>query len=91
MAIYHCLQRMRTLVLGRTVYIHTDHYPICGMLYRPVNNGRIERVANLIQEYRIAEMKHIDGKGNCLADFLSRPSDDPLFDVAYGLESKFPC
>lgn len=91
LAIFHCLQRMRTLVLGRTVYIHTDHCPICGMLQKPVNNRRIERVANLIQEYRIAEMKHIDGKSNCLADYLSRPADDPLFDVDYGLESKLPC
>ncbi|CAF4604889.1 unnamed protein product, partial [Rotaria sp. Silwood2] len=90
LAIYHCLQRMRTLILGRTVYIHTDHCPICGMLQKPVNNRRIERVANLIQEYRIAEMKHIDGKSNCLADYLSRPSDDPLFDVDYGLDSKLP-
>ncbi|CAF3966020.1 unnamed protein product [Rotaria magnacalcarata] len=91
LAIFHCLQRMRTLVLGRTVYIHTDHCPICGMLQKPVNNRRIERVANLIQEYRIAEMKHIDGKSNCLADYLSRPADDSLFDVDYGLESKLPC
>ena len=60
------------------------------MLHKPVNNRRIEHVANLIQEYSIAEMKHIDGKSNCLADFLSRPSDDPLFDVGYGRESKFP-
>ncbi|CAF3901486.1 unnamed protein product [Rotaria sp. Silwood1] len=90
LAIYHCLQRMRTLILGRTVYIHTDHCPICGMLQKPVNNRRIERVANLIQEYRIAEMKHINGKSNCLADYLSRPSDDPLFDVDYGLDSKLP-
>ena len=82
---------MRTLVLGRTVYIHTDHCPICGMLQKPVNNRRIERVANLIQEYRIAEMKHIDGKSNCLADYLSRPcDDDPLFDIPYGLENKLP-
>ncbi len=90
LAIFHCLQRMRALILGQTVYIHTDHCPICGMLQKPVNNRRIERVANLIQEYQIAEMKHIDGKSNCLADFLSRPFDDPLFDVPYGLESKLP-
>ncbi|CAF3979391.1 unnamed protein product, partial [Adineta steineri] len=88
LAIFHCLQRMRTLVLGRTVYIHTDHCPICGMLQKPVHNRRIERVANLIQEYQIAEMKHIDGKSNCLADYLSRPFEDPLFDIPYGLESK---
>ncbi|CAF4481718.1 unnamed protein product [Rotaria socialis] len=104
LTIYHCLQCMRTLILGRTVYIHTDHCPICGivtisdrrdacvdgMLQKPVNNRRIERVANLIQEYRIAEMKHINGKSNCLADYLSRPSDYPLFDIDYGLESKLP-
>ena len=90
LAILHCLQRMRTLILGRTVYIHTDHCPICGMLQKPVNNRRIERVANLIQEYHIAEMKHIEGKNNCLADYLSRPLDDPLFDIPYGLESKLP-
>ncbi|CAF4334962.1 unnamed protein product, partial [Rotaria magnacalcarata] len=61
------------------------------MLQKPVNDRCIERVANLIQEYRIAEMKHIDGKSNCLADYLSRPADDPLFDVDYGLESKLLC
>ena len=88
LAIFHCLQRMRTLVLGRTIYIHTDHCPICGMLDKPVNNRRIERIANLIQEYQIAEIKHIDGKNNCLPDYLSRPDDDPLFDIPYGVESK---
>jgi len=35
-------------------------------------------------------MKHIEGKNNCLADYLSRPLDDPLFDIPYGLESKLP-
>ena len=90
LAIFQCLQRMRTYVLGRTVYIHTDHCPICGLLKKPVNNRRIERVANLIQEYNIAQMKHISGKNNCLPDFLSRPFDDPLFDIPYGVESKQP-
>ncbi|CAF2836388.1 unnamed protein product [Rotaria sp. Silwood2] len=90
LAIFQCLQRMRTYVLGRTVYIHTDHCPICGLLKKPVNNRRIERVANLIQEYNIAQMKHITGKSNCLPDFLSRPFDDPLFDIPYGVESKQP-
>ena len=88
LAIFHCLQRMRALILGRTVYIHTDHCPICGMLQKAVNNRRIERVANLIQEYQIAQMKHVSGKDNCLADYLSRPFDNPLFDIDYGVESK---
>ena len=90
LAIFHCLQRMRSLILGRPVFIHTDHCPICGMLKKPVNNRRIERVANLIQDYQIAGMKHISGASNCLPDYLSRPFDDPLFDVPYGLESKLP-
>ena len=84
----HCLQRMRTLILGRTVYIHKDHCPICGTLQKPVNNRRIECVANLIQEYQIVEMKHIDGRSNCLADYLSLPFDDSPFDIPYGLESE---
>ncbi|CAF4570927.1 unnamed protein product, partial [Rotaria sp. Silwood2] len=88
LAIFQCLQRMRPYVLGRPVYIHTDHCPICGLLKKPVNNRRIERVANLIQEYNITQMKHISGKSNCLPDFLSRPFDDPLFDIPYGVESK---
>ena len=61
-----------------------------GFLQKPINNRRIERVANLIQEYNIAQMKHISGKNNCLPDFLSRPFDDPLFDIPYGVESKQP-
>jgi hypothetical protein len=88
LAIFQCLERMRTYILGRTVYIHIDHCPICGLLKKPINNRRIERVANLIQEYNIAEMKHIAGKSNCLPDFLSRPFDDPLFDIPYEVESK---
>lgn len=88
LAIFHCLQRMRTFILGRSVFIHTDHCPICNMLQKPVNNRRIERVANLIQEYQIAGIKHVSGANNCLPDFLSRPFDDPLFDIPYGLESK---
>jgi hypothetical protein len=87
-AILHCLQRMRTLVLGRTVHIQTDHCPIFGMLQKPVNNRWIARVANLIQEYQIAGMKHIDGKVNCLADYLSRLFIDSLFDTSYGVDSK---
>ena len=35
-------------------------------------------------------MIHITGKSNCLPDFLSRPFDDPLFDIPYGVESKQP-
>ena len=29
-------------------------------------------------------------RSNCLADYLSRPLDDPLFDILYGLENKLP-
>lgn len=36
------------------------------MLQKPVNNRRTERVANLMQEYQIAEMKHIGGKSHSI-------------------------
>ena len=80
---------MRTQVLGRAVHIHTDHCPICGLLRKSVNNWRIERVTNLIQEYQIAEMKHNGGKSKCLAGFLPRPFDDPLFNIFTVLKVTF--
>ena len=39
LAIFQCLQRMRPYLLGRTVYIHTDHCPICGLLKKTNNQS----------------------------------------------------
>ena len=91
LAIYKCFTRMRSLLLGRSIIIMTDHCPLCYIMHRTVHNARVNRITHLIQEYNIEKIIHIKGRDNCLPDFLSRYSreqDDDLFNVEYGLASK---
>ncbi|CAF4315582.1 unnamed protein product, partial [Didymodactylos carnosus] len=63
--------------------------PLCEMMNKNVKNVRVDRIANLIQEYDIEQVIHIKGRENCLADYLSRypgVEDDKLNDIEYGLE-----
>ncbi|CAF1580640.1 unnamed protein product, partial [Didymodactylos carnosus] len=68
----------------------TDHCPLCNILERTVRNVRVDRIANVIQEYNVEQVIHIKGRENCLPDFLSRhPRDyDDLNDIDYGLANK---
>ncbi|CAF1309686.1 unnamed protein product [Rotaria magnacalcarata] len=82
---------MRTFLLGRTVTLRTDHCPLCHIMEKTVRNAKVDRITHLIQEYNIDKVIHIKGRENCLPDFLSRystESNDDLFEVEYGLESK---
>ena len=91
LAIYKCFARMRTMLLGRTIILMTDHCPLCHIMEKTVRNARVDRITHLIQEYNIEKVIHIKGRENCLPDFLSRYSNDPnddLFDLEYGLASK---
>ena len=91
LAIYKCFTRMRSLILGRNIKIVTDHCPLCHIMTKTVNNTRVDRISTLLQEYDISEVIHINGRRNCLPDYLSRhPRDqhDDLFDIEYGLTSK---
>ena len=91
LAIYKCFARMRTFLLGRSVIIRTDHCPLCHIMKKTVRNARVDRITHLLQEYNIEKIIHIRGRENCLPDFLSRYSketDDDLFDIDYGLQSK---
>ena len=91
LAIYKCVVRMRPLLLGRQITIMTDHCPLCHIMTKTVNNVRVARIATLIQEYNIDKVIHINGRRNCLPDYLSRyPREqyDDLFNVEYGLNSK---
>ena len=90
-AIFKCITRMRSLLLGRDIIIMTDHCPLCNIMSKTVNNARVDRISNLIQEYNIIQVLHIHGKHNCLPDYLSRylrEQQDDLFNIDYGLESK---
>lgn len=91
LAIFKCITRMRSLLLGRDIIIMTDHCPLCNIMTKTVNNARVDRISNLIQEYNIIQVLHIQGKHNCLPDYLSRyprEQQDDLFNIDYGLESK---
>lgn len=91
LAIYKCIIRMRPLLLGRQLTLVTDHCPLCHIMTKTVNNARVNRIAILIQEYNIDKVVHIDGRQNCLPDYLSRyprELNDELFDIEYGLNSK---
>lgn len=91
LAIYKCFARMRTLLLGRNIILRTDHCPLCHIMEKTVRNTRVDRITHLIQEFNIDKVIHIKGRENCLPDFLSRysnESNDDLFEIDYGLESK---
>ncbi|CAF3963140.1 unnamed protein product, partial [Rotaria sordida] len=91
LAIFKCINRMRSFLLGRDIIIMTDHCPLCNIMTKTVNNARVDRISNLIQEYNIIQVLHINGRHNCLPDYLSRyprEQEDDLFDIDYGLESK---
>ncbi|CAF3506519.1 unnamed protein product [Rotaria socialis] len=91
LAIYKCFERMRPVLLGRSITLITDHCPLCHIMEKTVRNARVDRITHLIQEYNIEKVVHIKGTENCLPDFLSRYSqeeDDDLFEVEYGLGSK---
>ena len=92
LAIYKCFTRIRPYLLGRNIIIKTDHCPLCNIMTKTVCNKRVDRIAQLIQEYNIEKVIHINGHDNCLSDYLSRYprdlDDDDLWNIDYGLESK---
>ncbi len=81
LATYKCFVPMRPLLLGRSIIIMTDDCPLCHIITKTVNNARVDRIANLIQEYNIEQVIHISGRHNYLPDYLSRyprEQDDEL-------------
>ena len=62
LAIYKCFVRMRSLLLGRSIILMTDHCPLCHIMEKTVNNARVNRITHLIQEYNIEKVIHIKGR-----------------------------
>ncbi|CAF4904619.1 unnamed protein product, partial [Rotaria sp. Silwood1] len=87
LAIFKCITRMRSFLLGRNIIIYTDNCPLCHMMNKKISNKRVEKISLLLQEFNIQQIIHVKGKYNCLPDYLSRhpiASDDELPDD-YGL------
>ncbi|CAF3360119.1 unnamed protein product [Rotaria sp. Silwood2] len=87
LAILKCISRMKSIVLGRSVIIYTDNYPLCDMVDTKALNKRVEPTALLFQEFNVEHIIHVTGKHNCLPDYLSRHPisyDEKQLDSVYG-------
>ncbi|CAF0921788.1 unnamed protein product [Rotaria sordida] len=88
LAIFKCITRMKSFLLGRNIIIYTDNCPLCHMMQKKISNKHVDKISLLLQEFNIQQIIHVQGKYNCLPDYLSRhpiPSDDELLDYDYGL------
>ena len=63
---------MKLYLLGREFTVYTDHCPLRDMHLKPSNNCRVDRISLILQQYNIKEIRHVSGKCNCMADYLSR-------------------
>ncbi|CAF1490596.1 unnamed protein product [Adineta ricciae] len=90
LAIYYCVSRMKLYLLGREFIVYTDHCPLRDMHLKPSNNRRVDRISLILQQYNIKEIRHVSGKCNCMADYLSRyprqvEDDDEFIENDFGI------
>ncbi|CAF4027267.1 unnamed protein product [Rotaria sordida] len=90
LAIYYCVTRMKLYLQGREFIVQTDHCPLRNMHLKPSNNRRVDRISLILQQYNIKEIRHVSGKCNCMADYLTRyprqlEDDDEFFDSDFGI------
>lgn len=89
LAIFKCINRMKSFLLGREIFVYTDNCPICHMMDKKISNKRVEKISILLQEFNIRRIIHVKGEYNCLPDYLSRhpiEHDDEFLNSNYGLE-----
>lgn len=71
LAVIHALKQWRSIVLGYSVVIVTDHKAITFLLNSPLRNARLSRWVLFLQEFDL-EVVYCAGKENVVADTLSR-------------------
>lgn len=71
LAVVWTLKKFR-VYLGREFTLMTDHKAIEGIMNKKETTPRLTRLRMAIQEYKF-KIKHINGKDNIFADYLSRP------------------
>ncbi|CAF4666988.1 unnamed protein product [Rotaria sp. Silwood2] len=89
LAIYYCVTRMKLYLLACEFILQTDHCPLRDMHKKLSNNGRVDRISLVLQQYNIKEIRHVSGKCNCMADYLTRypqplEDDDDFLDSDFG-------
>src|SRR5210317_1214655 len=78
LSIVETLKKFRTILLGQTIIVHTDHE---NLTYKNFNTDRVMRWRLFIEEYS-PDLRYVKGEENVVADTLSRlpKTDDPLDD-----------
>lgn len=71
LALVHCLRQWRTLVLGQSLVVITDHKSLCFLFSCKLKSSRLTRWILAIQEFNF-EILHCPGSQNITADTLSR-------------------
>ncbi|CAF1426814.1 unnamed protein product [Rotaria sp. Silwood1] len=71
LAICYCVTRMKLYSQGHEFIVQTDHCPLRDMHLKPSNNRRVDRISLVLQQYNIKEIRHVSGKCNCIADYLT--------------------
>ena len=79
LAVIYDINKFRHYITGYQVFLYTDHSAIRYLANKPITNGRATLWLFLLQDLDIT-IKDRPGKGNVVANFLSRvpKSDDPL-------------
>ena len=82
LAAYLAVIHFRHLIEGRHVMLLTDHKPLCGAFksLNPAKSDRQQRHLSVLTEY-IADIAHIKGEHNVVADCMSRPAFAVQLDV----------
>ncbi|CAH8502093.1 unnamed protein product [Dicrocoelium dendriticum] len=85
LAIVWALDKWRPYLLGQRFHVETDHRPLEWIKSAKDPRGKLARWALRLQEYDFT-IKHVPGRENQTADFLSRMiDDDDLPSVAFGI------
>mmetsp|Transcript_60919 Transcript_60919/g.125512 ORF Transcript_60919/g.125512 Transcript_60919/m.125512 type:complete len:1332 (-) Transcript_60919:1893-5888(-) len=87
LAIKCCLSNWRHYLQGPSIEVYTDHDSLRFINSQANLTGRLARWFEFLQEYNIAEIKHVKGVENVVADALSRRPDYAhiynLFSITY--------
>lgn len=71
LAIVTCCSKFRQLILGRKVFVETDHQALTFFRQAALTSGRLTRWSLFLQEYDL-DISHIKGVNNTAVDTLSR-------------------